>query len=301
MAANKVRYGAGNNAGPGRSHQLWDTFSMEAVLEDNQLGVYLWEDFLQWCPSSIPNSISGGTVLGNAVQYCGSSSGGWKGFHTDNTCTALGLTTMGPTGAGSLSTASGVVRFSTDSVDNNGTIMQGGREGASWGLPTSSGVLPKMFFEARVRFNEASAHNIFLGLAQGGLATGMATLIQDTTDTMVTTTNSIGFFFTNTANSVLFNYQAAAAPTAITQTGTLPSTLTNWTKLGFVIDPYDVSQIRIYQDGAQIGSLSSIPSTNWPSTGTVGLTPTIVVKDTAASQVVFDIDWIAIGQILSVD
>lgn len=291
------------NLGSLRSPIIWANFPWSAIFEQNlgQGGDFLWEN---WLGLSYP------AVGSNLTQLHGSSSSGWQAW-VGTGATITGLTVDEPTGPSGQSVSFGTIRLTTGTNAAHTSVgFQLGKESGSFGLSSTSGSMPKQFFEARVRFNTAGGTgtaDYFLGMATPGLMTGNNTIFS-TADALVTSSQYfIGF---TSVNSATINpmYAANAAQTNVTNgtgAGSIPSTLTNWTKLGFFYDPTfqggNGPLLQYFQDGALLGYSQLKPSSNWPSAQP--LTPTFVVQlgGTSTTSVLFDIDWIAVGQSLDSD
>lgn len=292
FAANKTFY-RGANLGMGRSPAIWADFGWEQIREDTNLGDILWENWL---------GVAFTAAASNLAYLHGSSSGGWQAFiPTGGAIT--GYATDYPNGPGSQSNALGTIKLSAGTTAHNSLMLQLGKASGSYGVSSTSGALPKLYFEARVRFNLAGAANTaayYVGMATPGLATANNTLFNSSDALITSSQNYIGFTSVN-SGTINGMYAKGAAQTNVGTAGAIPTTLTQWTKLGFVFDPFNVQPLRYYQDGTLLYAATSLPSTNWPTN--VALTPTIVYQlgGSGTTDILLDVDWIAVGTVLQVE
>lgn len=315
MAANRVTYAPSTQAAEqgrlGRSGLVWGDFPVASLQEDNSLGALLFDNFLNFGGGPTATAITSG----NQNTYAGTDSTWRSAEFTGGSIKMTG--TDNPNGASILLSAVGALRMATpatahadvtmelastlQSVSQSGLGMFGVGGNAAATVPVA-GSLPKLYFEARVRFNQAVTQSLFLGLCVPNKTSAIQSIF-GAADVYVTM-NAIGFQINGLASATAINAGYGIAGTALTTVGSagaVPGTLTNWTKLGFIFDPTDQSALRFYQDGVLLGqqTLSQITAANWPSN--VPLTPTVCIHTIAASVASLDIDWISVGQILSVE
>lgn len=331
---------------PGRSAVVWGNWPWLRGLEYPTIGDSRFENFQSW---------NGGAVASNRGNYQGDATG-WTSFESSTTAAS----TITPTTAdfpipgtaaralGTAGAALGVITMAnaTSGAAHNGAIMElgGGANGAStsgpYALPPgatvtapTAGQFPKLFFEARVRFNQTSGASAFLGFQAPG-ASASAIIVINASD-VIQIRNAIGFAvnsvattgFATSATKIQPYYGAASAANQVANTtnfvgnvGGIPSSadypggntalvpaanavagvLTDFTKLGFVFDALspDGNCLKFYQDGVLLAqqSLSQIVAANWPSDAQ--LTPTLVVKNTGTSTgpTSMDLDWVCWAQ-----
>lgn len=364
-AANVVGYASANlsteRARMGRQFALWgrggNGFPWESVRENNSLGDVFYENFLTWAQQTITTTPAVGT-------YVGGNGTPWK--------SSEGTTTLGsiiqnaadiPVGVtGSLippavGLCNGAVRLSTNAgttAHNECAMEPGGLLAAkgNFGLPSSAAVnvpipgqLPKVYFEARVRFAQTTLMAMFLGLAAPTNA-GHNTMFSGAD--VAQKISAIGFWINPVSDGLTPHQWAisaaqiqpgyavtaagatisnAATATFVGNVGGIPSTtdypgnsaatayngqtvtptplLTDFTKLGFVLDPTDPAglALRFYQDGVQIAAqtISQLVAANWPSN--VPLNPLVYIQSTGAGTTaqVLSMDWIIAATQLAVE
>lgn len=251
-------------------------------------------------------------VLRQNAFYTGSHSGGWRSQEGSSTAGSItNLTTDYPTGIEAVGNAFGTIRLATGAAAHNSVALEG--LGAQYGLGSNAAVtipvantFPKLYFEARVRFNQSTVQSAFIGLGDPGLTSGMNTLFSS--GDVYQQKNVIGWRINGATSTTAINagYGASGVGWVTAASGAVPTTLTNWTKLGFVFDPFDVQPLRYYQDGVLIaqqglttaGNLTGITAASWPSN--VALVPLLYLQaqGSGGAQVTLDVDWIAVGELL---
>jgi hypothetical protein len=205
-----------------------------------------------------------------------------------------------------------------------------------------AGQLPKLFFETRVRFKQILNASIFIGLAKPNdtstgilyFTAGNVWVPQTAIGFIVNSTAGAGglnvsgqqiqpFYgvttmqvangsqtlgtantFQGTVGGIPSSTDYPGNPASTAYTGTTTADLlTNWTKLGFVVDATgpDGVLLEFYQDNVLLAdlTLSQIVGAQWPSN--VALTPAFAIQNKTAVVRQLDIDWLACGQHLSVE
>jgi hypothetical protein len=245
------------------------------------------------------------TVLRRNGFYTGGSSGAWGSFEGGSTPSSVtNLTTEFPVTYAGLANALGVIRMSSGALAHGNCALE--FLGGQFGLPANAAAtkplpnaLPKLFFEIRIRFNQSTTQSVFLGLATPGQTSGANTMFTSA-DAWVNLA-TIGFRINGATSTTAINagYGTTTAWTTAAS-GAVPTTLTNYTKLGFKFDATKDKCLSFFQDDVVIKELAlgDLVAANWPSN--VALTPTLYIQSTGsgAAAVTMDPDWIACGQLL---
>ncbi len=233
---------------------------------------------------------------------------------------------------GAVEMATGATAHKTVTIEPGGSA-NGANANGMFAVPSSAivtapvaGQYPKLYFEARVRFGQVTAMAAFIGMSLPGQTSADNTFFNSSDVFQIA--NLIGFVINPVATTGLLTsatkiqpvYSAASAalhtPTVAT-TGGIPSSadyagqsltpavpglLTDWTKLGFLVDATDPASVcvRWYQDGILLAqeTLAQISAANWPSAAQ--LTPCVSAQTSASANKKLDLDWLYAGQILEV-
>ena len=337
MAANRVNYASASLSFErnryGRSPCIWargasSVFPILQATEDSNDGEFIHDTFMSW---------GGGAVASKLGNYTGDSAAWHSFEDTGCTIklsavdNPSGVATS-VNGLGVIKMVSAATAHINAAMEFAGTANASGAGLGAYGLGGGalataplSGSRPKIFFEARVRFAQAAAAGAFIGLAMPN-KTASANLLMNGSD-VFQVTDAIGFALSPVASTGLatsatklqpFYSHVGAAITAAGQSGFVGNTggipgqstyagqlitpvvagvITDFTKLGFVVDPDDVQPLRFYQDGFLLATqtLSQIVAANWPSF--VPLNPLFYLQATGSggAAVELDIDWVDIG------
>jgi hypothetical protein len=186
----------------------------------------------------------GGLVTSNVGQYSDS----YYGHYTSYEDTGGSISTLA-------TDRSGVLRFLTDTTDNDENWLQPGSATSVSGVISDTAADAKMLiFEARVRYNKVADNEMasFVGLSEEGCA--VANTMTDNDGILVTTKDFIGFHVLQAdGDALLFRYQKASqTPVTVLTYGTA-ITAAAWMNLAFIYDPSQPAskQIAIWVDGVE--------------------------------------------------
>ncbi len=286
-----VDFSGGTEAAKGRgpSRNIWGQFNVANIRMDPSLGQVEFDDF----------SSFGGTVTTKVGTYASCTGGGYKSY--EETSGTLRQLTYAPVNTTIPNQQRfGVIELATTSSTSNTVAMEAGY-GIAGSMAITGNVLPRVAFEARVAINKTAVTGLdtFIGLCETGGATNQ--FLISSSDAMNQKTQ-IGFYSLTAAPTTIVatygkNGSAAVVPTQITAGAYVApvSSVTQFTKLGFVYDPSLSPYLRYYQDGVLMATVADCSASTFP-TGLV-VTPLIYLQSdaSAAAVVKFDMDWWAWG------
>ncbi len=329
MAATKTVYATASLATERallrRSGIIWNqgsnSFPWAQVAEDNNVGDFLWDNFLCWM---------GTVIASNLGNYVGSGTA-WHSFEASGASLKLSAADN-PTGYAGSGVGFGVLKMVTGATAHNSVQMElGGTANAvgtsigAFGVGSNAAAtvpsgtsLPKLFFETRVRFVQSTVQSAFIGLAVPNKTSGVNTVYNGSD--VYQNMNCIGFQLDGATDTTKLNaiYGIAASAPVVVGNGGVPSTaayagqnvtpvvagaLTDFTKIGFVFDPTNVQALRFYQDGYLLGSqtLPQITAAKWPSNVPLNVLYYLQAEGAGGASVEMDVDWVAIGQLLNLE
>lgn len=266
----------------GLSPRLWSRMHESAMAPDGASRlVLIGDDFLSF----------GGLVTTTAGDL--SSEGGSYKSYQDTGGTILQR----------VDAKGGVVRFTTDTTDNDENWLQSGYTAGVLGAISDTAADAHMTaFEARVRVSSIAdtITNMFVGLAEEGLAA--ADTMADSGGDMADK-DYIGFQIIETdGDSIDFVYQKEGQTGVTLISGVQVPVASTWYKLGFLYDPNAPTARRItvyvdnteqstYVTGTQIGT-ATFPDGEELSFLMGG-------KNAAGTAQWMEIDWWAFGQLIT--
>jgi hypothetical protein len=225
----------GQSGGRGVSPRLWSRVDGQELSPDGASNGYsIGDEFLSF----------GATfdVASNVGRYA-SEAGGYKSYEDTGAAISQVASVVG-----------GAVAISIDADDNQEAWLQsGGGTGVLGKISDTAGEDKLLIFEARFKTSQITAGNLFLGLAEEGLAAHETM----TDDGDLASKDLIGFAVNEDAPSTLtFVYRKAgqALQTPIASLKTLVAD--TFYKVGFVYDPRAVpsQRIRVYVDNVENGT-----------------------------------------------
>jgi hypothetical protein len=323
----------------GRSDCVWKNFPWLRMIESNRYGGAVFTDFVTFNGTAVASNVGNYWFDGGGFTTWEDTSGSVATLATDFPLSTITNSTYPP----ATGLAFGAIELATVATINKGITAQfgGGANGASnhgmFAVPPnvivtspSTGQLPKLYFEARVRFPQNANLTMVLGLATPGktasangiIASGSALAANNAIGFAITSLASTGFATSLTAIQPFYGSSGGAFTVAnqtgfVGSVGGIPSTasyigatqspvvagvLTDWTKLGFVFDPSQPTALQYFQDGVLLAqqTISQLVAANWPSFAQ--LTPTIAIQSSLASTAVkLDVDWIGIAQVIDIE
>lgn len=258
------------STGPGPSANLWGhwlnrTRGAQDFTED---GVQFFENFCNF-------GVGSGTV------YKG------YGIHLDSGTTIQEIATE----------IGGVVRFSTDTTDNNSCeLCTGGNQGTLVKIPAGTGG-DMVIFEERFRVSQiTNTYDWFGGLTDKGCAVdnGVFTDADASADK-----NLIGFRVVATAGNALEFVYKASGQTLQTTTGLKTLVANTWYRCGFVYNPRQAANKRlmVYIDNADTGTAftqTNLAAATFPSA--TPLAVTMGLKNNGTSAMTVDADWVGVAE-----
>ncbi len=329
----------------GRSNCVWNrggaqSFPFLRMIEANQYGSAMFTDFVTFNGTAVASNIGNYWFDGGGFTSFEDTSSSIACLSTDFPLSTIAGSTYPP----AVGLQFGAIELATVATINKGVTVQfgGGANGASnkgmFAVPAnvivttpSANQLPKLFFEARVRFPQNTSMTAVIGMATPGktaaangiIASGSALAANNAIGFAVVNLTSTGFLGATPGAIQPFYGSVGGAFTVANQTGFtgsiggIPSTssyigaaqspavaglLTDWTKLGFVFDATQPAALQFYQDGILLAqqTLSQLVAANWP--GFAALTPTIAIQSSLASTAVkLDVDWVGAGQVIEIE
>ena len=193
----------------------------------------------------------------------------------------------------------GVIKFLTDTTDNDECwLSSGGNTGTMGVISDTVGSDLKLWFECRIRLTQiGNTYDMFVGLAEEGLAA--ADTVTDAG--AMADKDFLGFNVLEAdgdAINVAYKKEGQTVQTAIA--GIKVPVAATWYKLGFVYDPSAASAKRIsfYVDGVENGTYitgTNIAAATFPDGEELALLAGVKNGGGAASS--FDMDWWAFAQV----
>jgi hypothetical protein len=271
----------GQTGGRGLSPRLWSNAVGQGLSPDGfSNGILFYDDFLN----------TGALTLSGTIGY---------GTYGDTGATIANIATA----------SGGVLRLATDNSDNDEvSISQGGIVGAGWKIDTASGQDKMLIFEARFKLTAVSARNVFVGLAEEGLAVTTG-LFSNANPPVIQDKDFIGFYILEgTPTTLRFSYQKASTTGDYTDHDFIVSSSVaadTWYKVGFIYDPKATPSeaIRVFLDNDQCAT--TIPRSDIVDSAGVAvavfpngeeLTAMFNSKNGGAVAQNLDIDWVAVFQ-----
>lgn len=268
----------GLSGGTGMSPRIWAKMSGNGLAPDGSWHGNSFADDFNCFPKVSPGT--GGTTTGNALGY---------GYYVDS-ATAAGTIQQIATDR------NGVVAIATAAQDNHENwLTSGGNTGGLGLISDTAGSDKLLLFEARIAVAQITAHNLFVGLSEEGLAA--ADTVTDAG--ALASKDMIGFYTLEGApTDLIFGYRKAGAAVQAVQTiATLAAD--TFVKVGFVYDPSEPADRRIvaYVDNEETStkvSATSIAASTFPDGEELALLAGI--KNGAAAAKTLYLDWWAFWQ-----
>jgi hypothetical protein len=259
---------------------MWADCPIQEIFEDPSMGYYDFDDFRDF----------DGTVSTNVGRYI-SSTGGYRSYEDTGASIAMVATEE-----------TGVIRLNTGAVTDNLEACIGAGSGnagkakiVASATPPSTG--KKLWFETRIRANQVSGQNIFVGLVEAGriVTDGLFS------DADVGQSHSkVGFrILAGDADGMDAFYHKNGGSEVVVKEEAKVIAAGSWYRFGFKFDPRD-STLRYYVDGVEAASVvigsTANPISTFPDS--VSMNWALNIKNSGgAVQSTLDCDWRAFAQL----
>lgn len=253
---------AGANSGRGVSPGIWSDCPWLEILNDNNIGFGIHDEFLNVGATTAP------------YQYVGDASPAFLGLDTDDY-------------------NGGVIRAPITNTDNNEAYMASGNDtGVLGAIDTLANAGRKTWFEARIRSSYITDMGLYLGLAEAGFVAANA-LVDNTGD--LADGSIIGFHRPAGASELLdFVYGTNGTAHTIGKADIWTPAADTWVKLGLKYDPK--IGIYAYVNGVLVTPDPILASaTNFPDGE--GMLFAFGAKTGTATAINLDADWWRFAQL----
>ena len=255
--------GPAANSGRGPSGSLWGNCPVMDIIEDPNVGVITFDDFLTFNPL-----VSSNVGYGNGYYS-----------YEDTTSSILQLATE----------VNGVARILLEAAANEEAAITGGKVAGFAKIDSSA---PKdLWFETRVRFGGITDQAAFIGLAEEACpANG---LLADTTPVM--SKDQVGFTVAIATPAALNAAYAEATTPTIHSAGVQTLVAATWYKLGMMYDARN-DYMKWFINGVQVGTSLDVSATTAFPDGEE-LTWLFALKTVTGAARTLDIDWVRVAQL----